>query len=227
MSLYHKTQEQTYSYLTTNYVLSDEAKTKLKDELIDGEVLFELNDEDFINLGFQTAQIKIIKYTISKEKNKSNENASIDDLIKKLNSFGITELSSFLKKDLEKLDLKLGQKKLLMKYKKISGINSININSDRIEILNFFKNNLKLSDESLEVLQQFTGKFIFGMNEEEIHYLELKKEDEIKIINLIKDVKNENDKKEEKEIEEKKENNIENKPTNIEKKMKLEDMIIY
>ena len=204
MSLYHKTQEQTYSYLTTNYVLSDEAKTKLKDELIDGEVLFELNDEDFINLGFQTAQIKIIKYTISKEKNKSNENASIDDLIKKLNSFGITELSSFVKKDLEKLDLKLGQKKLLMKYKEISGINSININSDRIEILNFFKNNLKLSDESLEILQQFTGKFIFGMNEEEIHCLELKKEDEIKIINLIKDVKSENDKKEEKEIEEKK-----------------------
>ena len=48
MSLYDKSKEEIYEFLEKNYVLSEETKKKLKDEYIDGEVLFELNDEDFL-----------------------------------------------------------------------------------------------------------------------------------------------------------------------------------
>ena len=68
MSLYRKTQEEIYDFLITDYVLSEEAKHKIKNELIDGEVLYELNDDDLKNLGLVEIQIKLIKYTIEKEK---------------------------------------------------------------------------------------------------------------------------------------------------------------
>ena len=52
MSLYRKTQEEIYDFLIRDYVLPEKARQKIKNELIDGEVLYELNDEDFKNLGF-------------------------------------------------------------------------------------------------------------------------------------------------------------------------------
>ena len=83
MSLYHKTQEEIYSFLTTNYVISEEVKQKIKDELIDGEVLYELNDEDFKKLGFIGIQIDSIKYKIDKEKKEiSFEKTLMADLLK-------------------------------------------------------------------------------------------------------------------------------------------------
>ena len=53
MSLYDKTKEEIYEFLEKNYVLSEEIKKRLKDEFIDGEVLFELKEQDFyfFNLG--------------------------------------------------------------------------------------------------------------------------------------------------------------------------------
>ena len=222
MSLYHKTQEEIYSFLTTNYVISEEVKQKIKDELIDGEVLYELNDEDFKKLGFIGIQIDSIKYKIDKEKKeKSFEKTLMADLLKKLNLFGINNPNSYLKLNLEEMDLKIGQKILLKKYKKISDLQKININSNTEEISNFFRNNLQISEESINKLKYFTGKFIFEMDEEEISIFRFEKEDEKKIINLIKDIKNKNGIKKEKVI------NPENVPTDIEQKMKLEDMIIY
>ena len=73
------------------------------------------------------------------------------------------------------MDLKIGQKKLLKKYKEI--LQLININSNITEILNFFRDNLQISEESIKVLQHFTGKNIFEMDEEEISIFKLKKED--------------------------------------------------
>ena len=71
MTLYHKTQEEIYDFLTTNFIISEEAKQKIKHELIDGEVLYGLNDEDLKNLGFIEIQIDSIKYKIDKEKKKN------------------------------------------------------------------------------------------------------------------------------------------------------------
>ena len=195
MSLYHKTQEEIYSFLTTNYVISEEVKQKIKDELIDGEVLYELNDEDFKKLGFIGIQIDSIKYKIDKEKKeKSFEKTLMADLLKKLNLFGINNPNSYLL-NLEEMDLKIGQKILLKKYKKISDLQKININLNTGEISNFFRNNLQISEESINKLKYFTGKFIFEMDEAEISIFHFEKEDEKKIINLIKNIKNENDKK--------------------------------
>ena len=192
MSLYHKTQEEIYSFLTTNYVISEEVKQKIKDELIDGEVLYELNDEDFKKLGFIGIQIDSIKYKIDKEKKeKSFEKTLMADLLKKLNLFGINNPNSYLKLNLEEMDLKIGQKILLKKYKKISDFQKININLNTGEISNFFRNNLQISEESINKLKYFTGKFIFEMDEEEISIFHFEKEDEKKIINLIKNIKNE------------------------------------
>ena len=257
MSLYRKTQEEIYDFLIRDYVLPEKARQKIKNELIDGEVLYELNDDDFKNLGFVEIQIELIKYTIEEEKKeKPNEKTSLDDLIKKLNLFGIDKPNSYLHLNFEKMDLKIGQKKLLKKYKEI--LQLININSNITEILNFFRDNLQISEESIKVLQHLTGSKILKMNEKEISILKLKKEDEKKIMNLINIINNENDKKKEneekkeendkkeeneekkeendkkeeneekkEENEEKKEINLENVPTDIEQKMKLEDMIIY
>ena len=217
MSLYGKTPEEIYSFFNTYYILSEEVKKKIKDEFIDGEVLYELNDEDFENLGFIEVQAKTIKHMIENEKKKKlNEKPTLDDLIKKLNSIGIDNPYTYLESDVEKNDLKIGQKKILKKYKDIINLNKINRNSSATEILNFFRFKLHISNESIEVLKYFTGEFIFSMLENEIDTLKLNKEDEKKILNFLKNEK-----------EEKREIKIENGSSNIETKMKLEDMIIY
>ena len=219
MSLYYKTKEEIYSFITNNYNLSEEVKKKIKDGFIDGEVLYELNDDDFKNLGFTDIQIVTLKFLIDKEKKeKSIEKPSIDDLIKKLKLMGINEPSLYLNLNIEEAGLKIGQEKILKKYKEIFDLNSINKYSSSTEISNFFRDNLKISEESIEALKNFTGEFIFSMLENVIPSLKLKKEDEIKILNFTKKIKEENAQKEGK---------IEKISTNIEKKIKLDDMIIY
>ena len=154
MSLYGKTPEEIYSFFNTYYILSEEVKKKIKDELIDGEVLYELNDEDFENLGFTEVQTKTIKHIIDDEKKKEcNEKPTLEDLIQKLNSIGIDNPNTYLESDFEKTDLKIGQKKILKKYKDKIKLNKINRNSSATEISKFFRYNLQISNESIEVLK--------------------------------------------------------------------------
>ena len=47
----------------------------------------------------------------NEKKKKLNEKPTLDDLIKKLNSIGIDNPYTYLESDVEKNDLKIGQKK--------------------------------------------------------------------------------------------------------------------
>ena len=218
MSLYDKSKEEIYEFLEKNYILSEETKKKLKDEYIDGEVLFELNDEDFLFFQFKPFVISTIKFKIKKEKEllKGINESRKKDLIKKLKKFGIDNPDKFLNSDYNKMGLRVGQKKLLNKLMKISKINLIDI-----DILKYLKDEIGLSESTITNLDGITKEYLFKMEKNEINDLNIKDEDKKKLINLIK----------EKNIKKLNENNqdikIEQNLNDIEKKMSLDDMIIF
>ena len=223
MSIYNKTIEEICELLVKKYKISEQMKTRIKDELIDGEVLYELNDQDFKDLRLRDYVIKGIKYIIANEKAKNGNDITTEDkLIKKLIKFGINDPQNKINSDFENSNLKIGQKKLLKKYEDIINSSLINRDSNETEILKIFKDNLKLSEETIKYFEDISGQYLFEVDEKEIESLDIIDEDKKKIINLIKSLTKKNDTKE--KIEKKK---FVKEPSELEKKMKFEEMTIY
>ena len=185
MSLYQKTWEEIFDFLQKNYSISDETKNKLKDEYIDGEVLFELNDEDFNFFEFKPFTLKSIKFNIYKEKKSLNKfkEQKKEELVNKLKTFGIDDPDKLLDSNIENIELKIGQKKLLDKYKKIINLNKININSNDFDILKYLKDEIGLSEESIRELDGITKDYLFKMEEDEINQLNIDEKDKNKLKN--------------------------------------------
>ena len=131
----------------------------------------------------------------------------------KLKEFKIINPDEYINLDFEKMNLKIGQNKLLKKYMNIIGSNSININSNEEEILNYFKNKLNLSDYSIKNLAGITGFYFFKINEKKIDILNIDEEDKTKLKSYLKNINK----------------NAENKSdiNEIEKKKLLKEMILF
>ena len=220
MSLYDKNIEEFCSYMESYFNIPIEIKQKIINEFIDGEVLIEFSDEDYKIFELNPFLENMLKIFVNSAKNKKKE-IQMEEIIKKLNSFGIEKPEKYLKEDLEKFELKLGQKIMLKKY--INFINSkpININSSIEDISRYFKEKLQISDESINSLNGLNGRLFFDFGENIFKAAKIKEEDKKKLMDFIVS-QNLNKKIENSESAQKKIN-----ISDIEKKMKLEQMIIY
>ena len=72
-TLFNKTKEEICNYLEKYYQISDKTKQIILNEFIDGEVLFEFNDEDFKLLKLLPFVLTTLKYDINKEKIEKKE----------------------------------------------------------------------------------------------------------------------------------------------------------
>ena len=214
MSLFDKTKEELCEYMIKNYLISEETKNIILNELIDGEILHEFDDKDFEILKLKSFSLITLKYDINQEKaEKKLRKVTKDILLDKLKEFKIINPDDYINLDIEKMNLKIGQKKLLKKYMNIISSYSIDIHSNEEEILNYFKNKLNLSDYSIKNLAGITGFYFFKMNEKKIDILNIDEEDKTKLKSYLKNINK----------------NAENKSdiNEIEKKKLLEEMILF
>jgi len=85
----------------------------------------------------------------------------------------------------------------------------INKNSNNEEVKNFLENELKFSDNSMELLKDFDGDYLFSLKESEINDSELSDEEKKVLLKFLNEDENRI-----KNIEEKKEDNEQNNPSN-------------
>ena len=224
MSLYNKTKEEIVDYMEKYYKIKNNTKQIILNEFIDGEVLFEFNEEDFEQLKLLPFALITLKNDIKTEKNKNKivAESSKEKILKKFKSFGIEEPFEYIEYKSDNSDLKIGQKKLIKKYSNYFNSETININSSGTEILFHLKNKIKISPDSLKKLIGITGRYFFEMDDERIDALDIAIDDKNKLKNLLKISKNNNNILENKE----KEIIMGKELLEIEKKMKLEEMII-
>ena len=218
-SLYNKTKEDICNYMEKYYEISDETKQIILNEFIDGEVLFEFDDEDFKALKLSPFALTTLKDDINKEKTEKKEEMKLSkkEIMKKFKSIHIRDPFQYIGFNSDNSELKIGQRKLLKKYENFFNIETNDINSNGTEILFYLKNQIKISDESLKKLLGITGRYFFEMNEDKIDAFDIEIEDKNKLKNLLRNSQNIN-----------KEEKMDNDDIiEIEKKMKLEDMIIY
>ena len=222
MSLYNMSKEELYSFLDKNYVLSEETKNKLKDEYIDGEVLYEFKEEDYIIFNFKGFVVSSIYYKIKKDKIniKENKKTKKTELILKLKAYGIDNPDNLLDSNYENMELKIGQKKLLEKYKRIKIEEKASSNSNDIDILEYLNNVVGLTKESIKKLDGIKKEYLLNMEENEINGLKIEEKDKIKLKNFIE---NENAKLNKNKDVIKSEQNI----SEIEKEMQLKKMKIF
>ena len=216
MSLYDKNIEELSSYMERLFQISKEVKQKIINECIDGEVLIEFNSQDYKIFELNPFLEETLKMIVNSVKNDKKE-IKMEEIIKKLNSFGIKQPEDYLNKDLEKLELKIGQKIMLKKYVNLINSKPININSSYEDISKYFKEKLQISDESINKLKGINGALFLEVGENIFKVLDIKEEDKNK---LMKFIISQNSEKIDKTQEEE---NI----SDIEKKTKLEQMIIY
>ena len=167
MSLYEMTKEEIFSFLDSNYVLSENTKEKLRNDFIDGEVLFEFDVKDFEFFEFKRFVTNSIEYHISIEKylkKKINEPQK-EALKKKLKKFGIDVPDKLLNSDNNNMNYKIGQKKLLNKYKKLQ--------NSKFNILKYLEEKIGLSEKSLKEWDGITKDYLFKMKEDEINHLNI------------------------------------------------------
>ena len=227
MSLYNKTKYEFAQYFEDNYSITQEIKSDIINECIDGEVLFEMTDKDFKDLMPNFLEIQKIKNEIQEERANLKEKTSEDllnKLISKLISFGIKDPIEFLFLNENKINLKFGAKILLQKLNKIlSNIN--NKNSNIKEIYDFLENIVKISKESRNLLEGLNFPFLFELIEKnDLEDFDINEEDKIKLKKYINYLKINNNNIEKDLLSIKYKYEVDNE---IENKLKLEEMIIY
>ena len=221
MSIYQKTKEEICDYLEQNFTIGEETIKLIIEQYIDGEVLFEFKEEDFDILKLFPYVKNYLKEEINLEKNNRNQNEeqTKEKIIQKIRSFGIIEPFQYFGLDFDMKDLKIGQAKILKKYEKYFEVKTIDVNSSGTEVLNYLKNTINISKDSLNALLGIKGSSLFNMNDKRIDNLKICSDDKNKLKNFLKNknieftdnilaIDNKNDLNE------------------IETKSKLEDMII-
>ena len=184
MSLYDKNIEELSSYMERLFQISKEVKQKIINECIDGEVLIEFNSQDYKIFELNPFLEETLKIIVNSVKNDKKE-IKMEEIIKKLNSFGIKQPEDYLNKDLEKLELKIGQKIMLKKYVNLMNSKPININSSYEDISKYFKEKLQISDESINKLKGINGALFLELGENIFKVLDIKEEDKNKLMKFI------------------------------------------
>ena len=222
MSLFNKSKHEIVQYFDKNFSINEKTRNIIINECIDGEVLFEMMDEDFNYLNLNSLDTQNIKNEIEEEK-KTLKDEKEDKLIYKLISLGIKDPIEYIFSNYYEQNLKIGVKILLQKLKnKLSHI--INEKTSKKDIFDFLENKLKISKESRNLLEGLKINYIFKLIENELNEFDINKNDKNKLKNYINYIKI-NHENIIKEIWLKKDKiEIDN---DIETKMKLEEMIIY
>ena len=222
MSLFNKSKHEIVQYFDKNFSINEKTGNIIINECIDGEVLFEMTDEDFNYLNLNSLDTQNIRNEIEEEKKTLKEQKE-DELIYKLISLGIKDPIEYIFSNQYKVNLKIGVKILLQKLRnKLSHI--INEKTNKKEIFDFLENKLKISKESRNLLEGLKINYIFKLLENGLNDFDININDKNKLKNYINYIKINHEnivkaiwlRKDKIEID-----------NDIETKMKLEEMIIY
>ena len=225
------TVEDIYHFLKP-IVKKDEILSKFKDERIKGNELFFLSKEDYDSLGFKffsklfnklneikKTQIDILDFDVILNEQSTEDKINYflkseikleDGVIEKFKNINGKEFFSLKEKDLIDSNLKLGERKKIMKYISLYSLNeAINItnSSTTDEICLFLKKKFNLPDE---IIQNFRDVEING---EQFFKIEKKDFEDFEL----------NDEKKQKDILDFIEKNKNMAPQNIEKQKKILD----
>ena len=86
---------------------------------------------------------------------------------------------NLLDSNYENMELKIGQKKLLEKYKRIKIEEKASSNSNDIDILEYLNNVVGLTKESIKKLDGIKKEYLLNMEENEIDELKIEEKDKI------------------------------------------------
>jgi len=203
--------EEIYDFLKP-IVKKEEILIKFKEERIKGNELFFLEKEDFINLGFKLFK-KLLKDLEEIKKNQPNilnydENINeesteeqvnhflkleinlSDEILEKIKNINGKQFFNFNEKDLMKLNLKLGERKKILKYissNKTKRQIKITTSSNNEEICLFLKNKFNLSDNIIQKFkdQEIDGEQFFTLEESDLGDLEVDENKRKEIIEFI------------------------------------------
>ena len=249
----NSSKEEVAEYLLKKLNLKEEVKNKIINEDISGDILYDLDDKDFKNLGIKVGPLKSLKTLLQdikksfgekeiKEKiNKNSTSEEVADFFK--NSLNYTESTNNLDgtgliemndEDIKKLGLNLGQTKKLIRFinyfktLKIELHEEIEIiltkESSKEEVAEYLKKKLNFSDKAIEALE-LDGKSLINLEESDFNEEEdLTEEEKEKLKNYLKEFKEKN--QEEKEIILTKESTKEEVTEYLKKKLNFSDKAI-
>ena len=213
--------EDVANYFSKKFSLKEEVKNNLLKEDISADVLYDLDENDFKQLGIKLGPLKKMKTFLKDNKDKFEEK-KIEEKITAISK--PEEVSSFFEKCLDfkgdlnnldgkglielneegikKLGLNIGQKKKIVKY--INYFKTLKVEppeetemkitkeSSQDEISKYFKEILNLSDSAINALE-LDGESLFSLEDSDIDGVdELTKEEKEKLKNFLKEIKEKN-----------------------------------
>ena len=215
----NSSKEDVANYFEKNCKIKEDVKKNMIKEDISGDILFDLDDNDFKALGIKVGPLAKIKKFLKENKDKFEEKQINEKITAKSNP---TEVAEFFKKCLNfngelnnlngkglielneeginKLGLNIGQKKKLIKY--INYFKTLKIDetedtneiiftkeSTEEEITKYLKEKLNFRDSAIESLG-LDGDSLFTIEEKDIDELEeLNQEEKNNLKQLIKKLK--------------------------------------
>ena len=247
--------EDVADYFFKKLKLKEDIKNNLIKEDISGDVLYDLDDTDFKNLGLKLGPLKKVKTFLKDNQDKFKEkqinekitsNSSCEEVesffknclnfsgnLNNLNGKGLIELNS---DGIKNLGLNIGQYKKLIKY--INYFKTLKVEeseeteiilskqSTEEEVAKYFKEKLNFSSETIENLS-LDGETLFCLVESEIDEIEeMKEEDKLKLKNLLKELKGDSQLTEKPEIKITKESQKEEVNQFLKEQLKLSEKAI-
>ena len=185
--------EQVAEFFEINFKVEKEVSNNIIKEYISGDILPNLSKDELIYLGLTSDIIEKLNDYYEKYKDKFKENEIKEEISSNSN---FEEVNKFLKnyldfkeitilmnekmimelneEDMEKLGMKLGQRKRLITYiysfnKNIKEVNITN-NSSKEDISIYLKNKLKFSEKSIKILN-LDGHSLFSLKYSDINEL--------------------------------------------------------
>ena len=214
--------EEVGNFVVANLKLKEDVKNIIIKEEISGDVLPDLTDEEFKSIGLKVVQMRKIKGFIEQNKDKFGEKKytevisiysdsnEVMEFFKKclnyegnLNNLDGKSLLELTEDSIKAMELKLGQRKKLIKYinyfktLKIEPPKELKLNKDSTaeEVLEFFKKKLNFSNEGIKCLKEDLGvegeETLLYLEESDIDNAELTIEEKASLKNLIAELKRE------------------------------------
>lgn len=179
--------EEVGNYLFTKLDLKEEVKTNIIKEYISGDVLYDLDDKDFKELGLKVGPIKRLKLILQEIKGIFGEKQMNEKITKNANSQEVNDffrnslnftgnldnldrkgLLEMSQEDINKLGLDLGQKKKIIRY--INFFKTLKIEepeeeikitkeSSKEEVTEFLKKNYNFQIKALKLWMSMTKAF--------------------------------------------------------------------
>ena len=247
--------EDVADFFFKKFKFKEDIKNNLIKEDISGDVLYDLDDTDFKNLGLKLGPLKKMKTFLKDNQDKFKEkqitekitsNSSCEQVesffknclnfsgnLNNLNGKGLIELNN---EGIKSLGLNIGQYKKFIKY--INYFKTLKVEtpeeseiiiskqSTEEEVAKYFKEKLNFSPQTIENLS-LDGETLFCLQESEIDGIEEINEDEkLKLKNLLKELKGNSQQTEKPEIKITKESQKEEVNQFLKEQLKLSEKAI-